>query len=109
MAFDELPIDRFREQAVDVFIFGFSVGLVEHQLLNAADAGHEADTQQVRQAEHRGTLGLCVAMDRVRLDVRFVLDQTVKDIDRLMYTAGNEVAKKCDVLTLPPRNVSLAV
>ena len=46
------------------------IGLVEHQLLQIPDSGHEVDTQQISQPEDGRTLRLGIAMQGVGLDIR---------------------------------------
>ena len=46
------------------------------------------------QCEHCVILRLCVAVHRVRLDVRFVAQQTVQDMDALVSSTRYEVAKQ---------------
>ena len=91
---DERPIDHVREQRVDVLVARGLRGPEERQALPVANPGHEVDAQQVGEAEDRGGLPLGVGMDRVRLDVRPVLQQPIQDVDRLPHAARDEVAEQ---------------
>ena len=71
---------------------------MEFEVLDAPDARHELDAQEVRQREDRVTLGLGVPVNRVRSNVRFVGHQPVKDVDALIGAAGNEMAEQRDEL-----------
>jgi len=93
MGFDQLPVDGFAEQSIDVLIPLAFVTLVEHQLLQIPDAGHQIDTQQVSQPEDGRTLGLSIAMQGVWPDIGIVFDQPVKNVNGLINAAGNEVAE----------------
>ena len=97
MGFDQLPVNGFAEQGIDVLIPLAFVRLVEHQLLQIPDAGHQVDTQQVSQPEDGRTLRLSIAMQGVRLDIGIVFDQPVKDVNGLINAARDEVAEQRDV------------
>ncbi len=95
MAGDQVPVHRFLgEQGVDVAVGLVGGGAEPLQILPVADARHQLDAQQERQAIHRGALRLGIAVDGVGLDVRPVLDQAVEQVDRLPYPAGDEVGEQ---------------
>ena len=39
-----------------------------------------------------------VAMQRIRLDIRVIIQQPVKEVEGLINTAGNKVAEEGDVI-----------
>mgnify|MGYP001555713726 CR=1 FL=1 len=96
--FDQRPVDARLEQRLNVLVAPASVGLVEDQILDVADAGHQVDAEQMREREDGRTLRVRIAVDHVRLDVRRVLDEPVEDVDGLMHAARDEVAEERDVL-----------
>ncbi len=63
MGLDHLPVDVVAEKPVDMRKFLVAVGPMEHQILDATDARHQFDTQEVGKRKHRVALGLGVAMD----------------------------------------------
>lgn len=97
MGLDEVPVDRFAEQAIDVLVARAALRLIEHQAFQIPDARHQVDPQQIGQAEHRCALRVGVAMQCIGLDVRFVLDQAVENVDRFVHAAWNEMAEERDV------------
>jgi hypothetical protein len=51
----------------------------------------------VREREDGLGLSLRIGVENVRLDVAFILEQPVEDVDRLPNAAGDEVAEERDV------------
>ncbi len=53
MALDEAPIDRSREQRVEMAVARLRVRALERDVVPGPHAGHETDTEQVGQSKHR--------------------------------------------------------
>ncbi|MCY1176778.1 hypothetical protein D9M73_170620 [compost metagenome] len=98
MQFNQPPVDHVTEQRIDVLVSIARLRAMEFEVLDAPDARHELDAEQVGQREDRVTLGLGVPVNRVRPDVRFIGHQPVEDVDALIGTAGNEMAEQRDEL-----------
>src|SRR5258708_9854819 len=98
MQLNQPPVDHIAEQRIDVAVNIARLRAMEFEVLDAPDARHELDAQEVRQREDRVTLGLGVPVNRVRSNVRFVGHQPVKDVDALIGAAGNEMAEQRDEL-----------
>jgi response regulator of citrate/malate metabolism len=67
------------------------------KVLPVPDARHELNTEQVRKAEHRRVLSLRISVESVGLDVAFVVQQSVENVDRLPNTTRNEVTEQRDI------------
>lgn len=61
-----------------------------------ADAWHQGDPQQRRQAKDRRALRLGIAVDRGGLNAGEVLEQAVEEINPLPDPAGDEVREQGD-------------
>ena len=75
----------------------FLVRAVEGNLIPGPHPGHQLDAQEVRQTKDRLRLSLGIGMDGIRLNVGFILEQAINDVDRFPDTTGNEVAEKSNV------------
>jgi hypothetical protein len=94
MGFNQVPVDIFAEEIVDVLVTVLTARAAEIEFLPVADARHELDPKQISQSEDRLRLPLGIGVENVRLDVAFVLEQPVKDIDGLSDAARDEVAEE---------------
>ena len=77
---DEVPIDRLREQKIDVFVLQCRLGAIEVKPFPVANPGLKLDAEQVREPEDRRALALRVGVDRIRPHVRIILDQIVQNV-----------------------------
>ena len=72
-------------------------GAIEDGVAQAAHARHQLDAEEPTQAEDGLALTLGIGMKRVGLNLRTVLHQRVKDMDRLPHPAGDEAGEQGDV------------
>lgn len=77
-----------------MLITALTAGAAEIELLPIADARHEFDPKQISQSEDKLGLPLGIGVENVRLDVAFVFEQAVQDIDGLPDAARDEVAEE---------------
>ncbi len=70
---------------------------IRREVLPTADARHQLDCEQIREAKDWFGLTLAIGVQRVRANPRAVLQQAVEDIDRFPHPAGNEAAEQGDV------------
>ena len=94
---DQIPVDFVPEQRIDMLIADRLGGAIENGVAQAAHARHQLDAKEPAQAEDRLALALGVGMKRVGLDLRPVLQQPIKDVDRLPHAAGDEAGEQGDV------------
>src|SRR5260370_7989707 len=66
-------------------------------VLPVADPRHQLDAEQMRERENGFGLSLRVGVENVGLDIAFVLEQPIEDVDRFPDTARNEVAEQSNV------------
>jgi hypothetical protein len=78
------------KQGVDVGVARLAVRSVEVEVLPVADARHQLDAEQMREAEDRRALAVGVGMHRVRLQGAAVLADEVEDGMALVGAAGDE-------------------
>lgn len=97
MGLDQMPVYRIREQRVNMGEGCLLVRAIHRQVFPVADARHQGDSQQRRQAKDRCALRLGIALDRIGLNVGEVLEQAVEKINRLPDPAGDEVGEQGDV------------
>jgi len=90
---DQLPIDVvLGKQLTNVVVSRFRCGFVTFQILPVANTRHQLDTQKISKAEHRCALRLCIAMQRIRLNIGFVLRRCNK-----IRTADQDPTLKADL------------
>ena len=66
-------------------------------MLDAADSRHQLDAEQMSQAEHHFALGVGIAVQGIRLNIRVVVLQDVENMDGFVDTAGDEMTEQGDV------------
>lgn len=69
------------------------VGPVHSHFVPVAHPGHQFDPQQVGQPKDHLRLSLRIGVDRIRLEDRLVLEQSVQDVDCFPDPTGDEVAE----------------
>src|ERR1700728_2663253 len=77
---DQVPIDRLREQEIDVFVAQFRLGAIEVKPFPIANPGLKLDAEQVREPEDRRALSLGVGVDRIRPHVRIIFYEIVQNV-----------------------------
>src|SRR5256885_177579 len=94
MQLNQPPVDHIAEQRIDVAVNIARLRAMEFEVLDAPDARHELDAQEVRQREDRVTLGLGVPVNRAGSIALFLGHHPVKDVDALMGAEENKMAKQ---------------
>ena len=97
MRLDQFPVDRSGEQLVDVLVPRGLVRSEQVQILSVANARHDLDSEQVREAEDGRALAMCVGVHRMGLQDRMVLGDEVQDAVTLLGPAGDEPREQRDV------------
>jgi hypothetical protein len=95
---DQVPVNVASEQRVDMLVADRLCGVVEGDVAQAAHARHQLDAKQPAEAEHGFALTLGVGMQSVRLDLRLILQQPNKDMDRFPDAAWDEAGEERDVV-----------
>jgi hypothetical protein len=94
---DELPVNGVGKERVNVPVVRCAGGSKQRQVLPVTNAWHQLDPQEVGEAKDGGTLALGIGMERLRLNIRGILQQAIENVDGFPDPAGDEVAKQRDV------------
>jgi hypothetical protein len=70
---EEVPIDRLREQEIDVFVLQCSLGAIEVKPFPVANPRLQLDAEQVREPEDGRALALRVGVDCIRRGLKSLL------------------------------------
>ena len=98
MASDQIPVNGFLgEQFINVFVRVLCRWTKPLQVFPVPYSRHQLDAKQKCQPINRSALRLGIAMQNVRLDVRFVLGQAIKNVDGLPGATRDEMREQRDV------------
>jgi hypothetical protein len=96
--FDHVPIDRLREQRLNMGVVGILTGSGEVQIFPVPDPRHEGNAQQISHPKEGGALRLGVAMQRLRF---WFIVRLLKDVENegpFPDPTGNEMAEAGNII-----------
>jgi len=99
MCGDQMPVDFFFEQRVDMFVANCFVGTIESGVAQATHARHQPDANNSAQAEDRLALSLSIGVNRIGLYLRPVLLEGIQNMDAFPHATGDEAGEQGDIGT----------
>jgi hypothetical protein len=97
MRLDQFPIGNASKPAVNMLIGDRGIWPIHGYLVPVTHSREQFNPQQMSQTKDHFRLALCICMNGIRLQHRFVLQDAIKQINRFPDTAGNETTEKGDI------------
>jgi hypothetical protein len=97
MRVDEFPVNGIGKERVDVPVVGRPGGPKQGEVLPVTNPRHQLNPQEMGEAKDGGALPLGVRMERLWLDIRGILQETIQNVDRFPDATRDKVTEQRDI------------